>query len=46
LKVSGLSRLTAISLGDRYKNTLTYDAADYYAPQDEFHGYEEDNNER
>ncbi len=46
LKVSGLSRLTAISLGDRYKNTLTYDAADYYAPQDEFDGYEEDNNER
>lgn len=46
LKVSGLSRLAVIGLGDRYKKTLRYDAAEYYAPQDEYLGYEDDNNER
>ncbi|WP_111112663.1 hypothetical protein [Stenotrophomonas maltophilia] len=45
LKIAGLSRLTVIGLGDRYKKTQTYDASEYYAPQDDFAGYEEDNNE-
>ena len=46
LKVSGLSRLTGIGLADQYKKTTVYDAADFYAPEDEWNGYEEDNNER
>lgn len=46
LKISGLSRLAAVEIGDRYKKTVRYDAAEYYAPQDEYEGYEEDNNER
>ena len=46
LKILGLSRLTAVLLADRYKKTQVYDAAEYYAPQDEFHGFDEDNNER
>ncbi len=45
LKVSGYSRLNAIGLGDRFLNTQYYDAAEYYAPEDEWDGYEEDNNE-
>lgn len=45
LKISGLSQLTASGLGATYKSTSTYDAADYYAPDDDFQGYEEDNNE-
>lgn len=45
LKILGLSRLSAVGLAGRYKNTHTYDAAEYYAPEDDFHGYEDDNNE-
>lgn len=45
LKVAGLSRLSVIGLGDRYKKTSTYDAAEFYAPEDTYYGYEEDNNE-
>jgi len=45
LKISGLSQLTVAGLGDRYKKTQVYDAAEYYAPSDEHEGYEEDNNE-
>lgn len=45
LKIAGLSRLTVVGLGDRYKKTKIYDAAEYYAPEDEYEGYEEDNNE-
>jgi hypothetical protein len=45
LKISGYSRLNAVGLGDRYINTTHYDAAEYYAPEDEYYGYEEDNNE-
>lgn len=52
LKISGLSQLTACDLGSAYKRTLTYDAADYYAPQDlrfslddELPGFDDDNNE-
>jgi hypothetical protein len=45
LKISGLSRLTVVGLGDRYKKTQVYDAAEYYAPQDDYFGYDEDNNE-
>lgn len=46
LKISGLSRLAVVGLSDRYKKTQVYDAAEYYAPEDEYFGYEEDNNER
>ncbi|MFB0493685.1 transcription elongation factor Elf1 [Methylobacterium sp. OAE515] len=47
LKITGLSRLAAVDLADRYVKTQTYDAVEFYAPdEDEFTGYEEDNNER
>jgi len=46
LKIAGLSRLTVVGLSDRYKKTQTYDAAEYYAPNDDYAGYEDDNNER
>jgi hypothetical protein len=45
LKISGYSQLNACGLGDTYKATVVYDAADYYAPQDEFPEYEPDYNE-
>ena len=45
LKIGGLSRLAVIGLGDRYKKTQVYDASEYYAPQDDYAGYEDDNNE-
>ncbi len=46
LKISGLSKLNELKLGDRYKNTQRYDAASLYKPEDDFDGYEDDNNER
>jgi len=45
LKITGLSRLTACGLGATYKKTSTYDAVEFYAPEDESSGYEDDNNE-
>jgi len=45
LKINGLSRLVVVGLSDRYKKKQVYDAAEYYAPDDEFAGYEGDNNE-
>ncbi len=45
LKMSGLPQLSAAGLGDTYKATFTYDAAEYYAPEDEHAGYEPDFNE-
>ena len=45
LKISGLSQLAASGLGDPFKKTLTYDAAEYYKPEDDISGYEDDNNE-
>ena len=45
LKISGLSQLSACGLGNVFKHTSTYDAANYYAPQDDYDGYEDDNNE-
>ena len=45
LKISGLSRLNAINLGGRYKKTQVYDAGEYYAPPDDYQGFEDDNNE-
>lgn len=45
LKIAGLSQLTACGLGVTYTATFTYDLADYYAPNDEHAGYEDDNNE-
>ncbi|WP_293797277.1 hypothetical protein [uncultured Bosea sp.] len=46
LKITGLSRLSVVKLGDRYKKTQRYDAAELYAPEDKYDGYEDDNNER
>lgn len=46
LKINGLSRLAVVGLSDRYKKTQVYDAAEYYTPDDDYFGYEEDNNER
>ena len=45
LKISGLSPLTACGLGDTFTATFTYELADYYAPNDDYAGYEDDNNE-
>ena len=45
LRITGLSRLTVVGLADRYKRTQVYDAAEYYAPDDRYNGYEDDNNE-
>jgi hypothetical protein len=47
LKISGLSQLSACGLGGTFKATSTYDAAEYYAPADEYseYEYEDDNNE-
>ncbi|MCA1403050.1 hypothetical protein I6F26_00315 [Ensifer sp. IC3342] len=45
LKISGLSRLTVVGLSARYRKTTVYDAAEYYAPEDNYAGYEDDNNE-
>lgn len=45
LRILGLSRLTVVGLGDRYKKTQVYNAAEYYAPDDDYAGYEDDNNE-
>ncbi|HZR35304.1 MAG TPA: hypothetical protein VFA75_07995 [Nevskia sp.] len=45
LKIAGLSQLSASGLGATYKSTSTYDAAEYYAPEDEHPGFDDDNNE-
>jgi hypothetical protein len=45
LKIHGLSRISVVGLGDRYIKTQTYDASEYYAPEDSYEGYEDDNNE-
>ena len=41
----GSLALAASGLGDPFKKTSTYDAADYYKPEDDMSGYEDDNNE-
>ena len=45
LKIAGLSQLNACGLGATYKSTSTYDAAEYYAPEDQHPGFDDDNNE-
>jgi len=45
LKIAGLSRLSACGLGEPYTKTSTYDAAEFYATEDDYSGYEDDNNE-
>lgn len=45
LKLSSLPQLTASGLGDTYTATFTYGLADYFAPNDDYDGYEDDNNE-
>ena len=47
LKINTLAKLAVVGLADRYINKQEYDAAEYYAPaDDEWAGYEDDNNER
>jgi len=45
LKISGLPQLNASGLGDTYKATFTYDAVDYFTPDDPYAGWEPDFNE-
>jgi hypothetical protein len=45
LKISSFSQLNACGLGSTFKATSSFDAADYYAPEDQHAGYEDDNNE-
>lgn len=45
LKIAGFSQLNACGLGATYKATSTYDAADYYAPEDQYATFDDDNNE-
>ena len=45
LKIVGLSKLRAVELGDRYKKEAVYEAADYYASEDPYWDFEDDNNE-
>ena len=45
LKISGLSQLSATGLGETYTATSTYDANEYYAPEDDYSGYEMDFND-
>ena len=44
-RVWGLSWIVIVG-GDRYKKTQVYDVAEYYAPEDDYAGYKDDNNER
>lgn len=47
LKIAGLSQLTACGLNSTYKVTSTFDAADYYAPEDDqYSRFDDDNNEQ
>lgn len=45
LKISGLSHLSQAGLGDVFINKNEYDAAEYYAPEEDWSEYEDDNNE-
>ena len=45
LKITGLSRLSAAGLGDTFNATFTYDAVEYFVPQDYYLEYEPDFNE-
>lgn len=45
LKIAGLSQLNVCELGATYKVTSTYDAAEYYAQEDQHAGFDDDNNE-
>lgn len=45
LKIAGLAQLHACKLADSYTMTNTYDPIELYALQDEYEGYEPDNNE-
>lgn len=46
MKIAGLSHLTAAGLGDVFVQTQSYDASEYYSPpEDEWDGFEPDNND-
>ena len=45
LKISGLSQLSVVGLGDPYNATFTYDINDFYVPEDDYSDYEADFNE-
>jgi hypothetical protein len=44
LKINGLSQLSAAGLGNPFKTTTTFNAAEYFYPPDDG-GYEDDNNQ-
>jgi hypothetical protein len=45
LKISNYAQLSACGLGDPYKSTSTYSAAEYYSNNDMYDEYGDDNNE-
>lgn len=45
LKIAGLPQLHACGLANAYTSTSTYDPVTFFAPDDEYAGYEDDNNE-
>jgi hypothetical protein len=45
LKISGLSQLNALDLSTPYKSTSTFSAAEFYALDDQYAGFDDDNNE-
>jgi hypothetical protein len=46
LKISGLAKLQAVDLGEKYKNKQTFDPFELYSDaHDPYAGYEDDNNE-
>lgn len=45
LKISSYAQLSACDIGDPYKSTSTYSAAEYYSNDDMYQEYGDDNNE-
>lgn len=45
LKISSYAQIAACGLGDSYNSRSVYSAAEYYSQEDEYQGYDEDNNE-
>ena len=45
LKISGLSQLSVVGLGDPYNATFTYDINDFYVLEDDYPDYEPDFND-
>ena len=45
LKIAGLAQLTAAGLGSQYVQTNTFDPASFFASEDQYAGFDDDNNE-